>query len=282
MSIEEFEATEGVSRVNVNRRITQANAYFPVSVENGGTGATSLTSGEILLGNGTDAITSIATLPITSGGTGATTSENACINLGIGTSDTPDFTAPNYDDWKSQVFSYIDTNLTERRPFVFHAGWEGINYGSGFAFQTSSEYRFAMLANMSGGVQFFGKVNNNAWTEITGGYGTNIYNNDSGTYGTITLPENYTNYKFIDILYQNKDGEKGSCRFYTSGGGNKANLISMYTNGSDVYFKTCTLVFENASASFKDNAWRYNTSGGTWSGANNANHIRVYKLIGYK
>lgn len=40
MAIEEFEATEGVSRANVNRRITQANAYFPVSVANGGTGAT--------------------------------------------------------------------------------------------------------------------------------------------------------------------------------------------------------------------------------------------------
>ena len=221
-------------------------------------------------------------IPITRGGTNATTSENACINLGLGTSDTTEFTAPNYENWKSQVFNYIDTNLTERRPFVFNAGWQGVNYGSGFAFQTSNEYRFAMLANMSGGVQFFGKVNNNDWAEITGGYGTNIYNNDSGTYGTITLPENYTNYKFIDILYQNIDGEKGSCRFYTSGSGNKANIISMYTDGGDVYFKTCNLVFENASVSFHDNAWKYRTSGGTWGGKNEANHMRVYKLIGYK
>ena len=85
MAIEEFEATEGVSRTNVNRRITQANAYFPVSVANGGTGATSLTSGGILVGNGANAITSVATLPISKGGTGATTLSDVKTNLEITT-----------------------------------------------------------------------------------------------------------------------------------------------------------------------------------------------------
>ena len=53
MAISTFEADEIVARANVNQRINQANAYFPVSVANGGTGQTSLSSGHVLLGNGT-------------------------------------------------------------------------------------------------------------------------------------------------------------------------------------------------------------------------------------
>lgn len=40
MAIDQFAANELVSRTNVNSRITQANAYFPVTVANGGTGGT--------------------------------------------------------------------------------------------------------------------------------------------------------------------------------------------------------------------------------------------------
>jgi hypothetical protein len=43
MAVTQFEATEVVSRANVNQRINQINAYFPVSVANGGTGATTAT-----------------------------------------------------------------------------------------------------------------------------------------------------------------------------------------------------------------------------------------------
>lgn len=83
MAISTFEADEIVARANVNQRINQANAYFPVSVANGGTGQTSLSSGQILLGNGTSGITSTATLPISKGGTGATTISAARSSLDV-------------------------------------------------------------------------------------------------------------------------------------------------------------------------------------------------------
>ncbi len=50
MSITEFAADEIVSRANVNSRITQANAYFPVSIADGGTGGTSATNARTNLG----------------------------------------------------------------------------------------------------------------------------------------------------------------------------------------------------------------------------------------
>jgi len=83
MAISTFEADEIVARANVNQRINQANAYFPVSVANGGTGKTSLSSGQILLGNGTSGITSTATLPVSKGGTGSTTISAARSTLDV-------------------------------------------------------------------------------------------------------------------------------------------------------------------------------------------------------
>lgn len=54
-----------------------------VSVSRGGTGQTTLSSGAILLGNGTSGVTSTSTLPINKGGTGFTTASGALNNLGI-------------------------------------------------------------------------------------------------------------------------------------------------------------------------------------------------------
>ena len=83
MSVTEFEANEIVSRTGVNSRIDEINNMFPLTVGNGGTGKTSLTSGQILLGNGTSAITSTATLPVSKGGTGGTTTKTARTNLDV-------------------------------------------------------------------------------------------------------------------------------------------------------------------------------------------------------
>lgn len=54
-----------------------------LSVSRGGTGKTTLTSGAILLGNGTSGITSTSTLSISKGGTGAATTSGALNNLGL-------------------------------------------------------------------------------------------------------------------------------------------------------------------------------------------------------
>lgn len=66
---------------NTPTQLTDFSGTLPVN--QGGTGTTSLTSGEILIGNGTSGITSVATLPIASGGTGGTTATAARTNLGV-------------------------------------------------------------------------------------------------------------------------------------------------------------------------------------------------------
>lgn len=52
-----------------------------LTVAKGGTGSTSFTSGNILIGNGTNAVTTLSTLPVANGGTGATTVSDARTNL---------------------------------------------------------------------------------------------------------------------------------------------------------------------------------------------------------
>ena len=89
MSVTEFQSTDLVTRLNVNEKIQQINSLFPVSIANGGTGAT--TAEEALTNIGAAAsshthpasdITS-GTLPIERGGTGATTASSAISNLGV-------------------------------------------------------------------------------------------------------------------------------------------------------------------------------------------------------
>lgn len=136
MSADLFTSDELVSMSNVNTRITSLNTdisnlngKFPVSVANGGTGQTSLTNGDILLGNGTNGINSVTTLPITSGGTGGTTATQARTNLEVmtgislwgnssGTTSTIALsdTYTNYDFIYIQFNDYDVANCTWFRP----------------------------------------------------------------------------------------------------------------------------------------------------------------------
>ena len=83
MSVTEFQTNEIVSMSGVNSRIQEINNMFPVSVNNGGTGQTSFMAGQVLLGNGNNALTSVATLPVTSGGTGQTSLEGIRSSLNL-------------------------------------------------------------------------------------------------------------------------------------------------------------------------------------------------------
>jgi hypothetical protein len=62
-----------------------ANLTTTVAVNKGGTGAATHTAGNILTGNGTGAITSIATVPVNKGGTGLATITANAVMIGNGT-----------------------------------------------------------------------------------------------------------------------------------------------------------------------------------------------------
>lgn len=74
--------TDSFALKNHNHVVSDlTSGTLPVS--RGGTGQTTLTSGAILLGNGTNSISSTSVLSVSKGGTGATNSGWALSNLGL-------------------------------------------------------------------------------------------------------------------------------------------------------------------------------------------------------
>lgn len=122
-------------------------------VSRGGTGVTTLTSGNILLGNGTSAIISTATLPISKGGTGATTASAALSNLGITISSgtwTPTLasrsgTNPTYTVYYRYARYYRINNLVY---ITFHLKVNITNAGTDYA--CIRGLPFATTNNMDG------------------------------------------------------------------------------------------------------------------------------------
>jgi hypothetical protein len=94
VSVGTFTSAGFVGNVTGNASGTSANVTGTVAVANGGTGATTLASGQFLKGAGTSAVTTSATvalgsevagtLPVANGGTGASDAGTARTNLGLG------------------------------------------------------------------------------------------------------------------------------------------------------------------------------------------------------
>lgn len=93
-AVGKFTSAGFVGNVTGNASGTAANVTGTVVVANGGTGATTLASGQFLKGAGTSAVTTSATvalgsevagtLPVANGGTGASDAGTARTNLGLG------------------------------------------------------------------------------------------------------------------------------------------------------------------------------------------------------
>lgn len=71
---------------DIPQQLTDLTGILPVS--KGGTGTSTLTSGSFLIGNGTNAVTSLSVVPINKGGTNATSVSQARSNLGVYTRES--------------------------------------------------------------------------------------------------------------------------------------------------------------------------------------------------
>ena len=279
---------------------------IPVTVANGGTGVTELSVGEIVLGNGTNPLTTTAILPITKGGTGATTALDALINLGVSDANETDFEANDYASWLSQVQAYVDENLQTRRTFVFNAGWQGVGYGSGLAYQTLDRgFKFLILYNSftEAGVKFYYKEPNENWSESPTNRGTTLYYNASGSSTGITTMVNgvvtsVRNFQYIEILYQNNDAEYSMVRLINPdiredgvSGGKRFSMLSAHN-----YYKN-----DSPAVSLKSSNWyvsgayigpaseisgittcEVKSNGTSVETVSQPNNIKIVKVIGYK
>lgn len=121
------------------------------------------------------------------------------------------------------------------------------------------------------------RTNLEVWKEYS------LYNNSSGTTGTITLSDTYTNYKKI-LVYFNDNGVYNTATLYP-GMGTKVGLHTayLYTSGSGWYLHTTLLSFSGKSVSFSRNGLaQHNTNPAIVVTLSSDAGIRVNKIVGYK
>lgn len=223
-------------------------------------------------------------MPIEKGGTSGTTTNAACINLGLGDINQMDFSANSYNDWVSAVQSYVDQNLQTRRPFAFHAGWQGIGYGSGLAYYTlDSGFKFLMLFNENehSGVKYYFKRPGENWVEASVNRGTVLYSNSSGTKNTVTLSDSLSNYSNIDIEYT-VQGRYMTSRIYNPNG-RWTTILETSGYADSLFYRECCLSMSGSTIAFQTERthWGYFSNGGTTS-VHNEIDLSITKVIGHK
>ena len=230
---------------------------------------------------------------IANGGTGATTVLDALINLGVVESTTNDFQANSYANWVAAVQNYVDTQLSgQRKPIFFHAGWQGVGYGSGLAWQSfltsDGGLKFLILFNQAenAGVKYYYKEPgaSSTWHEISSRRGMILYNNSSGTTGTIELSGNLSNYGCIDVVWH--DGDNDHTRnYYTNRifypDGKTTSLTTHILNDGGIWVKSSTIttsgnaIWHNWSRCFGVNT---STQLSRWD----ENAVYIMQVRGYK
>lgn len=121
------------------------------------------------------------------------------------------------------------------------------------------------------------RTNLDVWKEYS------LYSNSSGTIGTITLSDTYTNYKKI-LVYYADNGVYNTATLYPDTG-SKLALSTAYlnTDGNGWFLHSTLVSFSGKSVSFSRNGLAYHNDNKsitvTLSGEAG---IYVYKVVGYK
>ena len=111
--------------------------------------------------------------------------------------------------------------------------------------------------------------------------GTILYDNESGTTGTVTLSESAANFSKIDI-YFGKAGAMFNTASAYSPDNKEISLITGYTwDGVNAQIQPNT-VFINSTNIIKKSVGGINMSNGATTTVFSSNELRIYKVIGYK
>lgn len=140
--------------------------------------------------------------------------------------------------------------------------------------------QYGVLAK--GAVEVSGSLTKNSETVYAA---KTLYNNASGSNGTIALSESVANFAMIEIYYKSNDGENCSVKV-ADPNGKVVNMAVTHPEGSSngaVYWKSRNVVVSGASIA--SDGTRY-TQLGMWNGNNVigslVNYVYITKVIGYR
>ena len=115
-----------------------------------------------------------------------------------------------------------------------------------------------------------------------------LYNNSSGTTGTITLSETAANFNYLEIFYcDNNSKEHRSIKISNPNGKTiTLDTIEPYDADKNMYIRTTSYAINNTSITVKTyiymNFWKVSGSDNCGVNVEKSNYIKIIKVIGYK
>ena len=189
--------------------------------------------------------------------------------------------AHTYENNKAHMQLLIaSSSMTSNKPvadgFITHYSWDNNNKCSAQLYLPQGDQSTKQL-------QFRTENSGGTWTGWEDIYrAKTLYENSSGTTGTITLPETSANFKYIDIFYAELNrNERSFVRTYSPNGQDlQLTIITRgSTSSSDLRENTKTINFNGTSLTTKSN------TGAVWFTTYAfyaVNEIRIMKVVGYR
>lgn len=109
---------------------------------------------------------------------------------------------------------------------------------------------------------------------------TQLYKNDSGSAGTITLSETANNFKYIEIIY-GADGFKYSSKV-RPGDGFATGVQSVFSSSNSIALYTSNWTISGTSIAFNKASNKYINDSNTISSYGTDAYVRIYEVLGYK
>ena len=115
-----------------------------------------------------------------------------------------------------------------------------------------------------------------------------LYNNSSGTTGTVTLSETAANFNYLEVFYcDNNSKEHRSIKIANPNGKTiTLDTIEPYEADKNMYIRTTSYTINNTSITVKAyiymNFWKFSGSDNCGVNVERSNYIKIIKVIGYK
>ena len=127
-----------------------------------------------------------------------------------------------------------------------------------------------------------------SWSYVMQGAKKILYNNSSGTTGTVTLSETAANFNYLEIFYcDNNSREHRSIKIANPNGKTiTLDTIEPYDADKNMYIRTTSYTINNTSITVKTyiymNFWKFSGSDNCGVNVEKSNYIKIIKVIGYK
>lgn len=260
-TITPFQATELVNRNNVNNRLSEANSKF-------------------------DSIDGKFPVSVANGGTGGTNKSSAVVGLGIGDASEQSIGGANEAAFIDSVKYWFENSAnTKYVPHVANAKW--ISHGNGVVVgvrTVENLSEFLLLFNESFGPKFYVKNTDTSgnWVDYSP-TGTVLYENASGTNGTVTLSDSAANYKKMVIHYFDNNGYRDTATI-DDPEGKSVNMHTVWHRSSNttLYLKSTHIYVSGTSITFGGNNGQTTVITNGAAVAIGSNLIYIWKVVGYK